>query len=178
MWCTYGRCLRNHLKCHFLQIELNNWLVHMFQQSIKVSLIAVSVEQLIYLLLTRCCVLSFLRFVRRLQWWKPHSRGTRLWLTPSSHSRTRRITRARTHSTCLIGGSQTVQRYRDSRTCCVQCWPNHPIPARLSVSLASSMRLTMTIRRGLTPTYNHDQNSSYTDYIELSMQSQFNKRAL
>jgi hypothetical protein len=32
----------------------------MFQQSIKVSLIAVSVEQLIYLLLTRCCVLSFL----------------------------------------------------------------------------------------------------------------------
>jgi hypothetical protein len=31
----------------------------------------------------------------------------------------RRIARARTHSTCLIGGSQTVQRYRDSRTCCV-----------------------------------------------------------
>jgi hypothetical protein len=32
----------------------------MFQQSIKVSLIAVSVEHLIYLLLTRCCVLPFL----------------------------------------------------------------------------------------------------------------------
>ena len=27
-------------------------------------------------------------------------------------------------------------------------------------------------------TYNDDQNSSYTDFIELSMQSQFNKRAL
>jgi hypothetical protein len=27
-------------------------------------------------------------------------------------------------------------------------------------------------------TYNDDQKSSYTDYIELSMQSQFNKRAL
>jgi len=32
----------------------------MFQQSIKVSLITVSIEQLIYLFLTRCCVLSFL----------------------------------------------------------------------------------------------------------------------
>jgi hypothetical protein len=32
----------------------------MLQQSIKVSLIAVSVEQLIYLLLTRCCVLPHL----------------------------------------------------------------------------------------------------------------------
>ena len=27
-------------------------------------------------------------------------------------------------------------------------------------------------------TYNDDQKSSYTDYIELSMQSQFNKRGL
>jgi hypothetical protein len=32
----------------------------MFQQSIKVSLIAVTVEQLIYLLITRFCVLPFL----------------------------------------------------------------------------------------------------------------------
>jgi hypothetical protein len=32
----------------------------MLQPSIKVSLIVVSVEQLIYLLLTRCCVLPFL----------------------------------------------------------------------------------------------------------------------
>ena len=46
-------------------------------------------------------------------------RSTRLFLTPSSHSRKGRTGRGSTHSTCLIGGSQTVQRYRDSRTCCV-----------------------------------------------------------
>ena len=57
---TYCRCLRKHLKCQFLQIELNNWLLHMLQQSIKVSLIAASVEQLIYLFLTRCCQLPIL----------------------------------------------------------------------------------------------------------------------
>ena len=60
MWFTYCRCLRNHLKCHFLQIQLNNWWLYMLQQSIKVSLIAVSVEQLIYLFLTRCCLLPIL----------------------------------------------------------------------------------------------------------------------
>jgi hypothetical protein len=52
--------------------------------------------------------MNTLRFVRRLLWWKPNSCGTRLWLTPSSHWRKGRITRARTHSTCLIGGSQTT----------------------------------------------------------------------
>ena len=57
-WCTYCRCLRNHLKCHFLQIEMNNWLLHILKESIKVSLIAVSVEQLIYLFLTRFCLLK------------------------------------------------------------------------------------------------------------------------
>ena len=42
----YCRCLRNHLKCHFFQIELNNQVLHMLQQSIKVSLIAVNVRRL------------------------------------------------------------------------------------------------------------------------------------
>ena len=44
MWCTYWRCLRKHsvVKCHFLQIELNNSFLHMLHESIKVSLIAVS----------------------------------------------------------------------------------------------------------------------------------------
>ena len=42
-------------------------------------------------------------------------------LAPSSHSRKGRIARGRTHSTYLTGGSQTVQRCQDSRTCCVQC---------------------------------------------------------
>jgi hypothetical protein len=37
----------------------------MFQESIKVSLIAVSVEQLIYLLITRCCFMSFLPILFR-----------------------------------------------------------------------------------------------------------------
>jgi hypothetical protein len=54
-WCTYYRCLRKHLKCHFLQIELNNWLMYILQQSIWVSPIAISGGKLIYLLLTRCC---------------------------------------------------------------------------------------------------------------------------
>jgi hypothetical protein len=50
-WCTHCRCLRKHFKCHFLQIELNNrtWFLHMLQQSIKVSLVAASVQQLTYL---------------------------------------------------------------------------------------------------------------------------------
>ena len=38
-----------HLKCHFLQIELNNRFHHILHQSIKVSLITVSVEQLTHL---------------------------------------------------------------------------------------------------------------------------------
>jgi hypothetical protein len=79
-------------------------------------------------------------------------RSTRLFLTPSSHSRKGRTGRGSTHSTCLIGGSQTVQRYQDSRTCSVQWWPTHPPLVRLSVSVESSMRLTMTIRGSLTPT--------------------------
>jgi hypothetical protein len=45
-----------HLKCHFLQIELNDWLLYILQESIKVSLITLSVEQLIYLFLTRFCL--------------------------------------------------------------------------------------------------------------------------
>ncbi len=40
-WCTYYTCLRKHLKCHFLQITLNNRLLYILQPSIKVSLIAV-----------------------------------------------------------------------------------------------------------------------------------------
>ena len=37
-----GNCrgLSKHLKCHLLQTELNNWFLHILQQSIKVSLIA------------------------------------------------------------------------------------------------------------------------------------------
>jgi hypothetical protein len=42
-------------------------------------------------------------------------------LTPSSHSRKGRIARGRTHLSYLIGGSQTVQRHQDLRTCCVHC---------------------------------------------------------
>jgi len=75
-----------------------------------------------------------------------------LFLTSSSHSRKGRITRGRTHSTYLIGGSQTVQHHQHSRTCCVQCWPTHPTLARLIVYLASSMQLTTTIRNRHTPT--------------------------
>ena len=92
------------------------------------------------------------RFVCRLRWWQPNTWGTRLWMTPSSHSRKGRISRVNTYSTCLIGGSQTVQHYQDSRTCCVQYWPTHTALVHLSIPLASSMRLPMTIRSRHTPT--------------------------
>ncbi len=51
---------------------------------------------------------------------KPEFMRYQALVVSSSHSRKGRIGRARTHSTCLIGGSQTVQRYWDSRTCDVQ----------------------------------------------------------
>ena len=54
---TNFRCLRKHSNCQFLQIELNNSLLYILHQSIKVLLIAVSLEQLIYLFLTRYCLL-------------------------------------------------------------------------------------------------------------------------
>jgi hypothetical protein len=62
------------------------------------------------------------------------------------------LTRERTHSTCLIGGGQTVQHYHDSLTCCVQYWPTHTALVHLSIPSASSMRLPMTIRSRHTPT--------------------------
>jgi hypothetical protein len=83
---------------------------------------------------------------------KPKSWCTRTLLPPSSHSRKRRIARERTLSTYLICGSQTVQRYQHSRTCCMQCSPTHPTLVRLRVSSASSMQLTMTIRSRLMST--------------------------
>jgi hypothetical protein len=65
-----------------------------------------------------------------------------------------------------IGGSQTVQVCQDSCTCCVKFWQTHPTPAPLSgFSLFNT-------------TYNDDQKKSHVDYIELSIQSQFNKRGL
>jgi hypothetical protein len=60
MWWTYYRCFRKHWKCHLLQIELNYWFLHMFHESIQVSLITVRVEQLIYIFFTRCCLLPIL----------------------------------------------------------------------------------------------------------------------
>ncbi len=50
--------LEETLKVSLLQIVLNNRLLYILHQSIKVSLIAVSLEQLIYLFLTRFCLLS------------------------------------------------------------------------------------------------------------------------
>ncbi len=37
--------MRKQFKCHFFQIELNNGLLHMHPESIKVSLITGSVER-------------------------------------------------------------------------------------------------------------------------------------
>ena len=119
----------------------------MLQQSIKESLIAFRVEQLI-----TCCST------------KTKSWSSRPFLTPSSHSRKGRITRGRKLSSYLIGGSQTVKHYQHSRTCCVKCSPTHPTLAHLSVPLASSSQLTMTIRRSLAPTtFNYPCRHSLTN---------------
>jgi len=81
-------------------------------------------------------------------------------LTPSRE----RMARGWTRLTCWIGGRQTVQNYQHSPTCCVQCSLNHPTHAHLSVSLASSMQLSMTIRRSLTPTtYSYRYSHSLTN---------------
>jgi hypothetical protein len=53
-----------------------------------------------------------------------------------------RISRVTTLLTYRIGGS-----YQHSPTCCVQCSLAHPTIAHLSVSLASSIQLSMPIRR-------------------------------
>ena len=86
-------------------------------------------------------------------------------LTPSSHSRKGRIGSGRALCT-LICGSQTLQHYQHSRTCCTVLTnsPKSCPPERLFSILNA--------------TYNDDQKSPHTDYIQLSMQSQFNKRVL
>ena len=54
--------------------------------------------------------------------------------------------------------------YQHSCTCCVQCWPTHQTLARLSVSLASSIQLPMTIRRSFTPTtFSYPCSHSFTN---------------
>ena len=84
---------------------------------------------------------------------KPKSkRCTRLLLTPSSHWWKERMGRGRALLTCRIGERQTVQNYQQSPTCCVQCSLTHPTLAHMSVALASSTKLSMTIRSRLTPT--------------------------
>jgi hypothetical protein len=57
----------------------------------------------------------------------------------------------------VMKGSQTVQRYRDSRTCCIVL-TNSPnsCPTESLFSIFNT-------------TYNDDQKSFHTDYIELSM---------
>jgi hypothetical protein len=156
---TNFRCLRKHSNCQFLQIELNNRLLYILHQSIKVSLIAVSLEQLIYLFLTRYCLLPIppRTPVQR----HPFPLGRQNYLNKDGWGSKGP---GRTHSTYLIGGSQTVQLCQDSRTCCVQFWQTHPIPTRLSVSVASSIRLTMTIRsRHTQTTLNHRYSHSLTN---------------
>jgi hypothetical protein len=120
---------------------------HTHTHSVLLSLIAVSVEcNLLAHILEEygigysSCVRT-LRFIRRLMWWKPKLWRIRLLLAPSSHSRKGRIARGRTLWTDLIDGSQELVS-----------WPTHQTLARLSVSLASAMQLTMTIRSRPKPT--------------------------
>ena len=66
-----------------------------------------------------------------------------------------------------IGGRQNVQCYQHSPTCCVHCSPTHPTLAHPSVSLVSVSIFNST--------FDADQSRSYADYMQLSMQSQFNR---
>ena len=142
MWFTYCRSLRKHLKCHFLQIELNNWLVNMFQQSIKVSLIAVSVAQLIYLFLSRCCVWSFLPITLQ---GHPCPLGSQNYFHKHGYGWESRDPR--------LGFKVKKQVFKyfspnffPTRALkrCLEGWWNRQ--TQVGVSLASSMRLTMTMR--------------------------------
>ena len=73
------------------------------------------------------------------------------------------MTRGRTLLTYRIGGSQTVQIYQHSPTCCVQCSLPHTTLAHLSVSLPSSIQLSMPIRSRLTlTTYSYRCSLSLT----------------
>ena len=62
----------------------------------------------------------------------------------------------RTFARDVVCGHRVTQDQQDPVfvlcTCCVQFWPTHPTLAHRSVSLASSIRLTMTIRSRHTPT--------------------------
>ncbi len=97
-WYTYCRCLRKHLKCHFLQIELNNRLLYILHQSIIVSLITVSLEQLIHLFLTMYCLLPIPpRTLQR------HPCPLTLWCDERLKGKTERSTRF--EYTVLWGGT-------------------------------------------------------------------------
>jgi hypothetical protein len=78
-----------------------------------------------------------------------------------------KITRGRTHSTYLIGGSQTVQHCQQFVYVLRALLTNSPDSCPPE-SLFSIFNVT----------YNDDQKRSHVDYIKLSMQSQFNKRAM
>jgi hypothetical protein len=117
MWFTYCRWFRKHFTSHFLKIELNNWLLNMLQQSIKVSLIVGSVEQLIYLLITRWCVLSFLSITLQRHTW-PLGR----------------------------------QNYFNKGRCGLMWFNVYGTDLGKKKLLQITLRLTMTIRRSLTPT--------------------------
>jgi hypothetical protein len=88
-------------------------------------------------------------------------------LADSVKSFEERIAKGRTRSTYLIGASQNVQRYQHSRHVLRAVLTNSPnsCPPERLFSIFNA-------------TFDDDQKSTHADYIQLSMQAQFNKRAL
>ena len=117
-WWTYYRCLRKHLKCHFLQMQLNNSFYTCIMNRLKCHLFQ--------LVLT--IDLPF-----------PHqvlSLGNQNYLNKEKNSdptldsiksfeerKDRKGKDTFDLSDGKMGGSQTVKHYQDSCTCCVKCWP-------------------------------------------------------
>ena len=84
------------------------------------------------------------RLHQGIHWWKERmARGKKGWQGEGHFW----------HVGLVTGGRrQTVKNYQHSPMCCVLCSLTHPTLAHLSVSLASSIQLSMTIRSRLTPT--------------------------
>ena len=87
-----------------------------------------------------------------------------LWCSLSSLWTRERMPRAKTLLCCLIGGGATLENFLTSHLCCAVLTntPNSCPPERLFSMFNAS--------------FGEDQQRSFGDYLELAMQSQYNKR--
>ena len=135
----------------------------MLQQSIKVSLIAVSVEQLIHLLLTRCCILP----ITQIEVMKTEVMKYQALADSMQSFEERKDSKGKDTfdlSDWWKSNCETLPGFVYVLRAVLTNSPNSCPPERL-FSIFNA-------------TNNDDQKSSYADHIQLSMHAQFNPRAL